>query len=133
MDKRSRQLKIWKQRPAYAKASKPGELDQVEQVWENAKKGHDFWTENGVEYIDMGDEIGTVSWDKTKSRNKHGEIPRNGQWDMGHISEQQYELKYQQYVRKEISEKEFLDWYQTPSNYEPQSLHYNRSGIGDKL
>ncbi len=127
--------KYWKSRPAYAKASEPGKLDQVEQVWENAKKNPEnrFYVKNGVEYIDMGPDKGIVSWDKTKPRNKQGEIPRNGQWDMGHLPEQQYEMKYQQYVKNEISEKEFLDWYQTPDNYEPQTIHYNRSRIGDKL
>lgn len=49
----------------------------------------------------MGSDKGMVSWDKTK--------PRNEQWDMGHIPEQQYEAKYQQFVRKEIPEEEFFE------------------------
>ena len=117
--------KYWTSRPPY----KDG---QVEKVWENAKNGHDFWTdENGVEHIKMGGKKGTVSWDKTKPRNKQGEIPRNGQWDMGHIQGKEYNKLYEEFVRGKIPEKEFIEKYQTTAFYEPQTIHYNRSRIGE--
>ena len=117
--------KYWTSRPPY----KDG---QVEKVWENAKNGHEFWTdENGVEHIKMGGKKGTVSWDKTKPRNKQGEIPRNGQWDMGHIQGKEYDKLYEEFVRGKIPEKEFIEKYQTAAFYEPQTIHYNRSRIGE--
>ena len=116
--------KYWKSRPAYAKASEPGKLDQVEQVWKNAKETHRNWTENGVEYIDMGDEIGEVSWDKTKTR--------NGQWDMGHVENEEYWREYDRFVKGELSEDKFLEWYHKSEIYEPQTIKYNRSHTGEK-
>lgn len=110
--------KYWKSRASYKKG-------QVEKVWENAKTNpkNKFYAKNGVEYIRTSN--GTVSWDKTQTRNR--------QWDMGHIPKQQYEPKYQQFVKKEISEKEFIEWYQTTDIYEPQTINYNRSRKGDAL
>uniref|UniRef100_UPI00298DFEA8 GH-E family nuclease n=1 Tax=Treponema sp. TaxID=166 RepID=UPI00298DFEA8 len=117
--------KYWTSRPPY----KDG---QVEKVWENAKNGHEFWTdENGVEHIKMGGKKGTVSWDKTKPRNKQGEIPRNGQWDMGHIKDNKYDDYYAKFVNKEMNEKDFLDWYHEAKHYEPQTIKYNRSHAGE--
>ena len=75
---------------------------------------------------------GTVSWDKTKPRNKHGEIPRNGQWDMGHIENEEYWREYDRFVQGDISDEKFLEWYQTNEIYEPQTIKYNRSHVGEK-
>ena len=62
--------KYWKGRPSYKEG-------QVETVWENAQENpkNFCFSKNNTEYIRT--EHGTVSWNK--------DIPRNGQWDMGHL------------------------------------------------
>ena len=74
--------KYWKSRPFYRKG-------QVETVWENAKDDTEkiFFKKDGIEYI--RDKNGTVSWNK--------DIPRDGQWDMGHLQDQKYSDVYDRY------------------------------------
>ena len=62
---------------------------------------------------------GSISWDKTK--------PRQGQWDMGHIPGEKYSDMRCRYIRGEISQKEFLEWYRNPANYRPELPSTNRS------
>ena len=108
--------KYWKSRPSFGK-------DQVETVWENAKKDQKnfYFSKNNTEYIRT--EHGTVSWNK--------DIPRNGQWDMGHLEDQKYSDMYDFFIRGDISEKEFLKWYRTAENYEPQTIPFNRGHKGE--
>ena len=113
--------KYWKSRPSFGK-------DQVKTVWENAKKDPEklFFEKDGIEYIQ--DMKGTVSWNKKP--------PRNGQWDMGHIVEDInkpniYAREYDKYLRGEITEDAFLEWYRSAKNYEPQLPCYNR-GLKEK-
>ena len=87
----------WKGRPSYKEG-------QVETVWENAQrdKKNFYFRKNNTEYIRT--EHGTVSWNK--------DIPRKGQWDMGHIVEDInksniYARKYDKYLRGEITEDAF--------------------------
>ena len=113
--------KYWKGRPSYKEG-------QVETVWENAKDDTEkiFFKKDGIEYI--RDKNGTVSWNK--------DIPRNGQWDMGHIVEDIkkpniYAREYDKYLSGEITEDAFLEWYRNAKNYEPQLPRYNR-GLKEK-
>ena len=113
--------KYWKSRPSLGK-------DQVETVWENAKKdpAKTFFEKDGIEYI--RDKNGTVSWNR--------DIPRSGQWDMGHIVEDInkpniYAREYDKYLSGEITEDAFLEWYRSAKNYEPQLPCYNR-GLKEK-
>ena len=104
----------WKVRPNY-------KSDQVEKVWELAKEEYDSYHIGNTEYIDT--KHGTVSWDRSK--------PRNGQWDMGHLKNEKYSEKYDEFLRGEISKDKFIEWYQTADNYEPQTIPYNRSHQGE--
>ena len=113
--------KYWKSRPHHKEM-------QIKEVWENAKKDQKnfYFSKNNTEYIRT--EHGTVSWNK--------DIPRNGQWDMGHIVEDInkpniYAREYDKYLREEITEDAFLEWYRNAKNYEPQLPRYNR-GLKEK-
>ena len=96
---------------------------QIKEVWENAKKDQKnfYFSKNNTEYIRT--EHGTVSWNK--------DIPRKGQWDMGHLEDQKYSDMYDFFIRGDISEKEFLKWYRTAENYEPQTIPFNRGHKGE--
>jgi RHS repeat-associated protein len=91
-------------RPPYA----PG---QVEAVWEAAKtpSGRVFDPYTGEELF----------WDKS--------LPRNGQWDMGHIPEMRYRDYHADYMSGRISKQEFLNIHRDSTNYWPQSVYTNRS------
>ena len=108
--------KYWKSRPSYKEG-------QVETVWENAKDDTEkiFFKKDGIEYI--RDKNGTVSWNK--------DIPRNGQWDMGHLEDQKYSDMYDRFLRGKMSEQEFLEWYRDAGNYEPQTIPFNRGHKGE--
>ena len=106
--------KYWKSRPSLGK-------DQVETVWENAKGKNPYFKNGDTEHIITNN--GTVSWNK--------KLPRNGQWDMGHLEDQKYSDMYDFFIRGDISEKEFLKWYRNAKNYEPQLPGYNR-GLKEK-
>ena len=104
--------KYWKSRPSYRKG-------QVETVWENKAHGKDYFINENSELI---------TWNK--------DIPRNGQWDMGHIVEDIkkpniYAREYDKYLSGEITEDTFLEWYRNAKNYEPQLPCYNR-GLKEK-
>ena len=75
---------------------------QIKEVWENAKKDQKnfYFSKNNTEYIRT--EHGTVSWNK--------DIPRKGQWDMGHIVEDInkpniYAREYDKYPRNSVFAK----------------------------
>ena len=93
-----------KSRPSYGKT-------QVDDVWNNYKD-----PTTGKAPDPAG---GSISWDKTK--------PRQGQWDMGHIPGEKYSDMHGRYIRGEISQKEFLEWYRNPANYRPELPSTNRS------
>ena len=104
--------KYWKGRPSYKEG-------QVETVWENKAHGKDYFINENSELI---------TWNK--------DIPRNGQWDMGHIVEDInkpniYAREYDKYLSGEITEDTFLEWYRNAKNYEPQLPRYNR-GLKEK-
>ena len=108
--------KYWKSRPSYKEG-------QVETVWENAKKApaKTFFEKDGIKYI--RDRKGIVVWNK--------DIPRNGQWDMGHLEDQKYSDMYDFFIRGDISEEKFLEWYKEAGNYEPQTIPFNRGHKGE--
>ena len=108
--------KYWKSRPHHREM-------QIKEVWENAKKDQKnfYFSKNNTEYIRT--EHGTVSWNK--------DIPRSGQWNMGHLPDQKYSDMYDFFIRGDISEKEFLKWYRTAENYEPQTIPFNRGHKGE--
>ena len=91
-------------RPKYGKT-------QVDDVWNNYK---DPTTDQASDPAG-----GSISWDKTK--------PRQGQWDMGHIPGEKYSDMRDRYIKGEISQKEFLEWYRNPANYRPELPSTNRS------
>ena len=91
-------------RPSYGKT-------QVEDVW-NAKVD----PQTGKVLDPSG---ANITWDRT--------IPRKGQWDMGHIPGEKYSGIHGQYMRGEISQKDFLAWYKNPANYRPELPSTNRS------
>lgn len=96
-------------RPSYA----PG---QIEQVWDNAMD------ENGQVFDPYSGE--ELQWDKSE--------PRNGQWDMGHNPGQTYKELWQDYRDGKIDHDTFIDEYQDPNNYRPQSPYTNRSRRWDE-
>ena len=113
--------KYWKSRPHHREM-------QIKEVWENAKKDQKnfYFSKNNTDYIRT--EHGTVSWNR--------DIPRSGQWDMGHIVEDIkkpniYAREYDKYLSGEITEDTFLEWYRSAKNYEPQLPCYNR-GLKEK-
>ncbi|MBQ3640342.1 HNH/ENDO VII family nuclease, partial [bacterium] len=90
-------------RPPYGKG-------QVEQVWENAKNAEGKVIDpTKVE----------ITWDRS--------LPRNGQWDMGHIPGEEYSRRHQQYMDGYMTDDEFLAWYRNPANYRPELPSTNRS------
>ncbi len=91
-------------RPSYSS-------NQVETVWENAKQA------DGNVYDPYTGE--QLSWDRSK--------PRNGQWDMGHTPDHQYQDLWKKYMNGEIGYDEFMRQYRDPGNYFPQSVNSNRS------
>jgi YD repeat-containing protein len=93
-------------RPAYAEG-------QVEAVWKNALQ------EGNGRVVDpfTGEEL---SWN-------YG-LPRDGQWDMGHI--QSYSSQHTKLLNGEMTWGEFMDWYQDPASYRPQSIPSNRGRLG---
>jgi len=55
---------------------------------------------------------------------------------MGHIVEDInkpniYAREYDKYLRGEITEDAFLEWYRTAENYEPQTIPFNRGHKGE--
>lgn len=108
--------KYWKSRLSHRKG-------QVETVWKNAKADTEktFFKKDGIEYI--RGKNGTVSWNK--------DIPRKGQWDMGHLKDQKYSDMYDFFIRGDISEEKFLEWYRDAGNYEPQTIPFNRGHKGE--
>ena len=50
---------------------------------------------------------------------------------MGHLEDQKYSDMYDRFLMEKMSEQEFLEWYRTAENYEPQLPRYNR-GLKEK-
>jgi hypothetical protein len=98
-----------KSRPHYANG-------QIEKVWENAMD------EDGNVYDPYTGE--KIFWEKSD--------PRNGQWDMGHVEDRSYKDLWERYNVGKISYEEFIEEFQNPANYRPQSVYSNRSRIFDK-
>tara|TARA_R110002073_G_scaffold21524_7_gene75836 strand:+ start:9875 stop:10117 length:243 start_codon:yes stop_codon:yes gene_type:complete len=63
-----------------------------------------------------GDEL---FWNPTKNR--------QGQWDMGHLPNKSCNQLKQRYIDGEISYEKFLDEYNNPRNYRPESMSGNRA------
>ena len=99
--------KYWKNCPSFGK-------DQVKTVRENKAHGKDYFINENSELI---------TWNK--------DIPRNGQWDMGHLPDQKYSDMYDRFLSGKMSEQEFLEWYRTAENYEPQTIPFNRGHKGE--
>lgn len=93
-----------KSRPSYAKK-------QVDEVWNKAKQ-----TDGNVYDPNTGE---LLKWDKSK--------PRNGQWDMGHKSGQEYKKLKKSYDDGTIPKDEFLKQYKDVNKYQPESTGSNRS------
>lgn len=83
----------------------------VQKVWDKAKdkdsKVFDPYT---------GEEL---FWDKSKSR--------QGQWDTGHKKGKSYDTLKKKFIDGKITYQQFLDEYNNPKNYFPQSMNGNRS------
>lgn len=94
-------------RPPYAKG-------QEVAVYGNAAKA----SPNGKVYDPNIKEL-ELPWDRS--------LPRNGQWDMGHIPQQKYSTVHARYMNGEMTKQEFLNWYRDPNNYRPESPSINRS------
>lgn len=86
-------------------------------MWEKAKdaNGRVFDPNSGEELF----------WDKSK--------PRTGQWDMGHKSGKEYRKLWKDYMENKLdsdpkkNKQKFLDEYRESDNYQPESIHENRS------
>ena len=50
---------------------------------------------------------------------------------MGHLQDQKYSDVYDRFLSGKMSEQEFLEWYRSAKNYEPQLPCYNR-GLKEK-
>lgn len=50
---------------------------------------------------------------------------------MGHKKNEEYWREYDRFVKGDISDEKFLEWYQTNEIYEPQTIKYNRSHAGE--
>lgn len=98
-------------RPSYAP-------NQVEEVWNMASA-------NGKKAVRDPHTGKKLEWDKTKSR--------EGQWDMGHRTGQEYNKLRDMYYRGEISEEEFLSEYRNPNNYYPEDPSVNRGHIYEEV
>jgi len=93
----------------YQTSRPPYETGQVEAVWNNAIE------RDGKVYDPTRQEI---IWDTS--------IPRNGQWDMGHLPEEQYRDVHFDYTTGGMTKEEFLKWYRNPNNYRPELPSTNR-------
>ena len=87
----------------------------VETVWKNA--------ENSKGIVRDPNTLEELKWDRTKSR--------HGQWDMGHKYGYSYNDLKQEFIEGEISYQQYLDEYNNPDNYHPESMSSNRSRIYD--
>ena len=81
----------------------------IEAVWELAKDPI-----TGKVYDPSGVEI---VWSPGQPRN----------WEMGHISDEEYQKVHEMYMNDEITEQEFENWYNDPHNYRPELPNTNRN------
>ena len=81
----------------------------IEAVWELAKDPI-----TGKVYDPSGVEI---VWSPGQPRN----------WEMGHISDEEYQKVHEMYMNDEITEQEFENWYNDPHNYRTELPNTNRN------
>jgi len=124
-------------RPDYA----PG---QVEKVWNNSREAqlraidegelplgkpgeNQMWVRarndaTGKDIVDLGVPQGRwrlIEWVPGQ--------PRDGLWDMGHLTEQPYALLRREYLSGRIKQKDFLEMYRSPQNYRVEDPDRNRA------
>ncbi|MBB1585291.1 MAG: HNH/ENDO VII family nuclease [Propionibacterium sp.] len=129
------------ERPQYTK-------EQIEKVWTNSRNeqlkqirngkldlpepGADqMWVralDDAADGPDMHVDADGGKWRKVEWR--PGE-PRDGLWDMGHISKAKYSKLRDQYLSGEIDTKEFLRRYRDSGNYRVEDPMRNRSHIDE--
>jgi len=85
----------------------------VESVWRNNQTNDEVISPEGE----------VLTWNR--------DLPRNGQWDMGHRPGYEYHRSHGRYMRGEMTREEFLNEYNTVDNYRPESINYNRSHQGE--
>jgi len=95
----------------YANARPKFRTGVIEKVWKNAMD------DAGNVYDPHTEE--QLTWDKTKAR--------RGQWDMGHVKGASYKQLVEDLRTGKINQKQFLDEYNNPDNYKPESPSENRS------
>ncbi|MDR1710492.1 MAG: HNH/ENDO VII family nuclease [Propionibacteriaceae bacterium] len=100
-------------RPSYA----PG---QVDEVWDAAVKAS---PDGQVRVLGPDGEYHIVEWEPGQ--------PRQGTWDMGHLTGEEYAELHRQYMNHEITREEFLQQYRDPANYEVQDPSRNRSHVDE--
>lgn len=67
-------------------------------------------------------------WRKVEWRS--GE-PRDGLWDMGHISDEKYSKLRDRYLSGKMTKEDFLEEYRDASNYRVEDPMRNRSHIDE--
>ena len=129
------------ERPQYTK-------EQIEEVWTNSRNdqlkqiregkldlpepGADqMWVralDDAADGPDIHVDADGGKWRKVEWRPGQ---PRDGVWDMGHISKAKYSKLRDQYLSGEIDTKEFLRRYRDASNYRVEDPMRNRSHIDE--
>jgi len=140
-DKNGDLLPYANERPQYTK-------EQIEEVWTNSRNDQLKQIRNGK--LDLPEPGADQMWvralddaadgpdihvdaDQGKWRKvewRPGE-PRDGLWDMGHISKAKYSKLRDQYLSGEIDTKEFLRRYRDSGNYRVEDPMRNRSHIDE--
>ena len=139
-DDQGNRLRYANDRPPYAK-------EQVEKVWTNSRNQQIAEIRNGD--LNLPEPGPDEMWVRTKDDAtgpdlhevdgqkwrkiewKPGE-PREGLWDMGHKSGEEYKKLREEYLSGDISEEEFLSRYQDENNYRVEDPGRNRSRVDEK-
>ncbi|EIC70344.1 GH-E family nuclease [Mycobacteroides abscessus] len=93
---------------------KPGADQQWVELHPNGPRGEDWTVENDHRLIE---------W-------RPGE-PRDGLWDMGHRSGEEYRNFKDEYLRGDLPYDKFIEIYRDPDNYRVQDPYRNRSHIDE--
>lgn len=93
---------------------KPGADQQWVELHPNGPRGDDWTVENDHRLIE---------W-------RPGE-PRDGLWDMGHRSGEEYRNFKDEYLRGDLPYEKFIEIYRDPDNYRVQDPYRNRSHIDE--
>ena len=129
------------ERPQYTK-------EQIEEVWTNSRNdqleairegtldlpepGADqMWVRALDDAADGPDIHVDAKGNRWRKVEWHPGQPRDGLWDMGHISKAKYSKLRDQYLSGEIDTKEFLRRYRDASNYRVEDPMRNRSHIDE--